>query len=341
MALIKCPECGKQISNKAEVCPHCGINLKEKKILHKDPEEIKEAVEVTDTSSKYDSENNVIDNTANGDIKSKDTNIEVKNKSKNRSKICIEVLSTVCVLSLIGNAVQFSQLQSLLHKNTENLSEPSENNVVTPSQNETNSRADSVIADNTTQEEDTTANGEIPEDADLTIPFLPDNLFSNYKGGATYRCGTDLEPGKYIIYGYLGYGYYEKYSELAKKEEAEYIEGIFISVELKEGEYIDVGSSCIIISESEFDTNNLTQYGIYEVGKDIEPGEYRVVGMSNEYRSQYGSWDGSFGGIEISDAQLGGNIIDYQSSIGTDQKYISLQDGQYLRGVDVALYKVN
>ena len=25
MALIKCPECGKSISDKAEKCPHCGI----------------------------------------------------------------------------------------------------------------------------------------------------------------------------------------------------------------------------------------------------------------------------------------------------------------------------
>lgn len=25
MALIKCPECGNQISDKAEKCPHCGI----------------------------------------------------------------------------------------------------------------------------------------------------------------------------------------------------------------------------------------------------------------------------------------------------------------------------
>ena len=24
MALIKCPECGKEISDKAEFCPHCG-----------------------------------------------------------------------------------------------------------------------------------------------------------------------------------------------------------------------------------------------------------------------------------------------------------------------------
>lgn len=27
MALIKCPECGKQISDRAEVCPHCGIEV--------------------------------------------------------------------------------------------------------------------------------------------------------------------------------------------------------------------------------------------------------------------------------------------------------------------------
>lgn len=36
MALIKCPECGKQISDKAEICPHCGIEVQ--KIL----EEIRE-----------------------------------------------------------------------------------------------------------------------------------------------------------------------------------------------------------------------------------------------------------------------------------------------------------
>ena len=28
MALIKCSECGKEISNKANICPNCGISLK-------------------------------------------------------------------------------------------------------------------------------------------------------------------------------------------------------------------------------------------------------------------------------------------------------------------------
>ena len=29
MALIKCEECGKKISNKAKVCPHCGVEIDE------------------------------------------------------------------------------------------------------------------------------------------------------------------------------------------------------------------------------------------------------------------------------------------------------------------------
>ena len=29
MALIKCPECKKQVSDSAEACPHCGYKLKE------------------------------------------------------------------------------------------------------------------------------------------------------------------------------------------------------------------------------------------------------------------------------------------------------------------------
>lgn len=35
MALIKCPECGKEISNKAESCPNCGYQLKNKDIRQK------------------------------------------------------------------------------------------------------------------------------------------------------------------------------------------------------------------------------------------------------------------------------------------------------------------
>jgi len=32
MAIIKCPECGQDVSDKAEVCIHCGAPLKEKEV---------------------------------------------------------------------------------------------------------------------------------------------------------------------------------------------------------------------------------------------------------------------------------------------------------------------
>lgn len=35
MAIIKCPECGKEISDKAEKCIHCGYPLKNKTIINK------------------------------------------------------------------------------------------------------------------------------------------------------------------------------------------------------------------------------------------------------------------------------------------------------------------
>ena len=33
MALIKCKECGKEINEKAEICPHCGCRVKQNKLI--------------------------------------------------------------------------------------------------------------------------------------------------------------------------------------------------------------------------------------------------------------------------------------------------------------------
>lgn len=34
MSLIRCPECNKEISDKAKMCPHCGYELPKHKIMH-------------------------------------------------------------------------------------------------------------------------------------------------------------------------------------------------------------------------------------------------------------------------------------------------------------------
>lgn len=49
MALIKCPECGKKVSDKANVCIHCGYPLEETE-LHES--RISEIMEEMDNLSK-------------------------------------------------------------------------------------------------------------------------------------------------------------------------------------------------------------------------------------------------------------------------------------------------
>ena len=39
MAIVKCPECGKKVSNQAELCPHCGITISELGLLPQEENE--------------------------------------------------------------------------------------------------------------------------------------------------------------------------------------------------------------------------------------------------------------------------------------------------------------
>lgn len=65
MALIKCPECGKEVSDKAEVCIHCGYPLKPQEAAKEEdgpetvkeepkPEDVKEEPEPEGTAGKQE-----------------------------------------------------------------------------------------------------------------------------------------------------------------------------------------------------------------------------------------------------------------------------------------------
>lgn len=56
MALIKCPECGKEVSDKAEVCIHCGYPLKLQEAAKEEdgPETVKEEPKPEGTAGKQE-----------------------------------------------------------------------------------------------------------------------------------------------------------------------------------------------------------------------------------------------------------------------------------------------
>lgn len=56
MALIKCPECGKEISDKSKVCIHCGYPMEEIKPLEKPTNIVEEEIEPI---PEWDSEDNI------------------------------------------------------------------------------------------------------------------------------------------------------------------------------------------------------------------------------------------------------------------------------------------
>ena len=164
--------------------------------------------------------------------------------------------------------------------------------------------------------------------ATLAFKYVDVSLIPNGLGAGTYKIGKDIDPGEYVAYGL---------NSLDEQEDTEEIDGLFIDLTLEENQYIEVESG-IVLPKSSFDMNNLAQYGIYKVGQDIEAGEYKVASISDEYESSYESVSGSLGACEVADEALGGNVLK-TVDLYDGQKYVTLEDGQYVRIVDAALYK--
>lgn len=85
MALIKCPECGKEISEKAFTCPHCGYPICDKSLKESDAQE--------DVEDKKTIE-------VNNDIISKYNNTAPKNSSA--TAIILIIIFVLALLGIIG-----------------------------------------------------------------------------------------------------------------------------------------------------------------------------------------------------------------------------------------------
>ncbi len=295
MALIKCPRCGKEISDKAEKCPYCGVKCQE-----------------------FDSEHEKVNMNCNSE----------QPKKFFWKNILIGVLSGLCIISIVVNIVQFNRVNLLSDKTK---SENTTNGVNDIDAQEKTTEVS--ITDNSSNTPSNTQENCIPEEADYSFLFADEQLFIDCKTEGVYKVGVDLEPGNYLVYGLCADASYSIYTS---EDDKPYNNCIYSIVTLKENEYIELYYDSILISETQIQKDNMKQYGMFEVGKDIPAGEYKAVSISNEYKGSLANISGITGAYEIKE----GNEQIKCERINGEQTYINVKEGQILFLVNIALYKM-
>lgn len=349
MALIDCPGCGNKVSDRAKACPKCGMNLslkkkqeeqllKEKKCSNPQIDESK-TLDQTEISIDKEKENETAKPILQESIKEEKISEPIfeekikepeqtkqkeitKPQKKKKSKQFWFIIGAI-----MGFILGFLSWFVLALVIPDDKIPSTENNSTT------------VVGGTDSQSTGSSSSGKKTDVSGATLAFkyVDVSLIPNGLEAGTYKVGKDIDPGEYIAYGLYSTAQIKQFNSLDEQEDTEEIDGLFIDLTLEENQYIEIVSG-IVVPKSTFDMNNLEQYGIYKVGQDIEAGEYKVASISDEYESSYESVSGSLGACEVADEALGGNTLK-TIDLYDGQKYVSLEDGQYVRVVDATLYK--
>lgn len=140
-----------------------------------------------------------------------------------------------------------------------------------------------------------------------------------------YKVGKDIKAGEYVVVSdHSGAGYMQ-----VSKDSSGDINGIICNeniqnrtiITIKDGQYFEVkdGEIYPIDKAPKVETkDNGLPSGMYKVGKDIKPGEYKVSSEANGY-------------VEVSNnsLQVTESIVSNDNFKG--EKYITVKDGQYLK----------
>ncbi|WP_157047247.1 hypothetical protein [Alkaliphilus metalliredigens] len=138
-----------------------------------------------------------------------------------------------------------------------------------------------------------------------------------------YKIGTELPAGEYMLVA-DGMAYYETTKDSKGTFESILTnDNFFVNryITVKDGEYLKL-QSCKLYELNNVPT--LEKQEMYKIGLDLEPGEYKVAAEGMGY-------------IEVSTDSRGGleSIVTNDNFEG--EKYITVQDGQYLKLMSAAL----
>jgi hypothetical protein len=146
-----------------------------------------------------------------------------------------------------------------------------------------------------------------------------------------YKVGKDITAGEYVL---IGDGAYYQVS----KDSSGTLESIISNdnfkgsryITVKDGNYIEFKNAKMspIDKAPVFkEEDGKYQPGMYKVGRDIDPGEYKVVS------------DGGSAYVEVAKNSAGGLDSIVSNDNFTGNKYVSVQQGQYIKLVNCYITK--
>lgn len=154
----------------------------------------------------------------------------------------------------------------------------------------------------------------------------------------TFKVGEDLDPGEYILVKNEGefMGNYDITTDTTGDMESSIDSNAFENfsyIEVKKGQYLQL-DKCTLYIPSElgdkFDFSNEKELtnGMFRVGigKDIEPGEYKLEITSNDAKAQ--GWYSLYN--NLGEGYKGGPDL-HDSDYFSGSKLITLKEGQYLK----------
>jgi hypothetical protein len=207
-----------------------------------------------------------------------------------------------------------------------------------PVNNEVEQSETESVTTSESKKSDGKVKGNASGSREITFDFIDTTDWGDYLVDGVYRCGTDFEPGDYYVISL--YGAETSYEMSESSNDLKYDEDRIIrKIHAEKGQYIKVGCAVIVPTQN-IDTDNWKQYGVFEVGSDLPSGEYRIKGITDEYRNdKYGvNVQGStLSAYQIFDGTPENNRTIESSIIFGNQDYITLSEGQFVAINNVTL----
>jgi hypothetical protein len=154
----------------------------------------------------------------------------------------------------------------------------------------------------------------------------------DYIKAGMYKVGKDIPAGEYILYGNGSMAYYQVTKDSSGNFDSIISNDNFSGtryVTVTDGQYIEFRSAKMLpVEKAPAQQPKGDRYiaGMYKVGKDIPAGEYKVIAEGMAY-------------LEVSKDSAGNidSIITNDNFNG--EKYITIQDGQYIKLVNCYIVK--